>query len=243
MCSLSSDYIDSVNSEGTAGTLGAYVYDKTDLITRYALTAGHVAPSGQASDSISAPASKPYLEAIKSMEAAIAQMERKGNLERKRRYEEELNSLHNLDRSFATVVYSSTRTSPVAPFQKEDIALLKVHQGRAANNCLKHGPGYDDYRWNTTEASYPKTTTIPQLNSKVMKFGIRTGYTEGVIVQPTYVRWAPDETREYVPGTPQYSTVPASLCYTVMSGPTPFADEGDSGSLLVEVKNDDGGGN
>ena len=44
-CSISGANIDAVTSEGTTGTLGSYIYDKTDLTTRYAITAGHVAPS------------------------------------------------------------------------------------------------------------------------------------------------------------------------------------------------------
>ena len=223
-CSISSNHMDNVIPEGTAGTLGVYVYEKTDLITRYALTTGHVAPSGEAADSISAPASKPYLEALKSMQAGIAQREKKGNLEGKREYEEKLNALRDLDRSFGSVIYSTTRTSTVAPFPKEDVALLKVKPNRAANNSLEHGPGYADYIWNTTDASYPGSTIVPQLGVKVMKFGIRTGYTEGLIVQPTYVRWEPDETLSYDPDDPAYSTVPASLCYTIMSTSTPFAN-------------------
>jgi hypothetical protein len=240
-CSISSADIDAVTPEGTAGTLGPYVYDKTDLTTRYAITAGHVAPSTQTAESILAPASKPYREAIKSMEAGIVQKGKAGNLEGKRVHEEKLEGLRNLDRSLGTVVFSSTCTSTVAPHIKEDIALLKVKANRAANNNLEHGPGYNDYAWCTSNASYPKRTAVVTVGSKVAKFGVRTGYTEGLVVQPAYVRWERDKTRTYEPDNPAYHTVPASLCHTIMSTSTPFADQGDSGSLVVAARNDDSG--
>ena len=81
-CSISSADIDAVTPEGTVRILGPYVYDKTDLTTRYAITAGNIAPSTQTAESILTPASKPYREAINSMEAGIVHKEKAGNLER-----------------------------------------------------------------------------------------------------------------------------------------------------------------
>ena len=89
--------------------------------------------------------------------------------------------------------------------------------------------------------AYPKGTTVVTVGSKVAKFGVRTGYTEGLVIQPTYVRWERDKTRTYEPDNPAYYTVPASLCHTIMSTSTPFANRGDSGSLVIAVTNDDGG--
>ena len=118
---------------------------------------------------------------------------------------------------------------------------MKVKANRAANNNLEHGPGCNDYAWCTNDASYPKRTSVVTVGSKVAKFGVRTGYTEGLVVQSTYVRWEHEKMRMYEPDDPAYYTVPASLCHTIMSTSTPFADQGDSGSLVVAARNDDSG--
>ena len=61
-------------------------------------------------DFVLSPTSKPYLDAIISLEAGIAQKDGGSSLVGKQVYEEKLEALRNLDLLFGTVVYSTGPT-------------------------------------------------------------------------------------------------------------------------------------
>jgi hypothetical protein len=219
------------------GTLGFYVTDKNDLASRYIVTAGHVAREfpGYANSTLYAPANKPYEEAKHSLQVALSRSLASGDTSQRVLYQKQLDTLVNLNRKLGDIVYTTTQTSKSVPYYKEDVALVKVHPGRAADNSLKRIPLYSqNVQFKPGELYVATEIGSPDIGTSVMKVGIRTGYTEGLIVSNINTRWNAESTHTVDENNPQYDSLPISSAYAIAGDNGQlFADAGDSGSLIV----------
>jgi hypothetical protein len=82
-----------------------------------------------------------------------------------------------MDRTFAKIVYCTTKTSAIPPYYKHDFTLLKVNDSRAADNNITKIQairdaklGFEESAENLSDAMQPATT-----NTTVIKLGIATG--------------------------------------------------------------------
>ena len=73
----------------------------------------------------------------------------------------------------------------------------------------------------------------PEIGIPVAKVGIRTGYTEGVIVSNANVRWKAESTQTIDERDPEFNLFPVSSAYAIQGDMGQlFADSGDSGSSI-----------
>jgi Peptidase family S64 len=227
----------------TAGTLGFYVSDKNDLTVRYFVTAGHVARADTSYTNITlfAPASKPFTEAKRSLEIALTRSIKRDDQTQAKKYRDRLDQLLNLDRTIGHIVYATTQTSTAPHYYKEDVALVRARSERATDNSLRRISLYSQNVEFNNEFTIPSEIVPPAVGTPVVKVGIRTGYTEGVIVSTSYVRWKHDTTETVPNDDPEYDLLPTSAAHSVLgTDEQRFADSGDSGSLLVTFDKDDG---
>ena len=122
--------------EATAGSLGCYCTLGEDDEDRYAITAGHVAHPNprHLSNEVLAPASKPFVEAVKSATVDL-NLTIKANLDITVQ-RERVDKLKQLDRVFGETIVSSTRTEEQSPYRKIDYELVKVLNGRYGDNRM-----------------------------------------------------------------------------------------------------------
>ena len=180
-----------------AGTLGFYVTDKNDPASSYIVTAGQVACEDPAftDSTLYAPANKPFEEAKCALQNALSRFPASGDISRRALRQNQLDTLVNLDRKIGNVVYTTTQTCPNAPYYKEDVALVKARPERAADNSLRRIPLYtQNVPFKPEEVYFGAEIGPPAIGTPVVKVGIRTGYTEGVIVSNANVRWRPEST-------------------------------------------------
>ena len=220
-----------------AGTLGFYVTDNNDPASRYIVTAGHVARGDPAftNSTLYAPPNKPFEEAKRSLQIALSCSLAYGDTSQRILHQNRLDTLANLDRKIGDVVYTTTQTSKSVPYYKEDVALVKVRPERAANNSLKRIPLYSqNVQFKPGEVYIPAEIGPPDIGTPVVKVGIRTGYTEGVIVSSANVRWKAESTHTVGESDPEYDSLPTSSAYAIQGDNGQlFANSGDSGSLVV----------
>src|SRR5579859_7304270 len=130
----------------TAGSLGCYCTLGEDYEHRYAIAAGHVAhPNARhLSNELLAPASKPFVEAVKSATATI-DLNRtiKVNLDTTVQ-RERVDKLTQLNRIFGETILSSTLTEEQAPYRKTDYALVKVLNDRYGDNRMDKLQAYQE---------------------------------------------------------------------------------------------------
>jgi len=225
-----------------AGTLGVYLRDPSEPAARWFLTAGHIAMAdpAQTHTTLYAPATRPYEEAKRSVSEALTWAIEADNRKVEATLKKQLDNVVNLDRTFGTIEYVSTKTSDVSPFCKEDIALVRTRAERAADNSLRRLPSYtatQHFKDGCTDI--PSTTAPPNVRTMVSKVGIRTGYTEGIIAPPSTVSWHPSMTSAVPEEDPLFGSIHESMAHTIISSEGEyFADEGDSGSLVVTFTKD-----
>lgn len=207
------------------------------------MTAGHVAreyPS-YTNTALYAPASKPFAEAKCSLEIALARSMKEDNQTQTEKCRDRLDKLLNLDRTIGHIVYTTTQTSTVAPhYYKEDVALIRACPERAADNSLQRIPLYSqNVQFNNGVLTIPSGIAPPVVGTSVAKVGVRTGYSEGVIASPSFVRWSRDTTKTVPVDDPGYRLLPTSTAHSILGNEgRMFADSGDSGSLVVTFEKD-----
>jgi hypothetical protein len=213
------------------------VADKKDPAARYFVTAGHVAREDPVStnSTLYEPANKPFEKAKHSLHIALSRVVASGDISRKALRQNQLDTLINLDRKIGDVVYATTQTSKTMPYYKEDVALVKACPERVADNSLKRIPLYSQNVQFTADGTYiPTEIGQPVIGMPVAKVGIRTGYTEGLIVSNANVRWKPESTHTVGESDEEYDSIPTSSAYAIQGDQGQlFADSGDSGSLIV----------
>lgn len=106
------------------GTFGCYRVDKDKQV--YGLTAGHVISDNEGNDSVQVytPATKPYDEAIKSIDAAIEHARKYKHDPTV--YDEQREKLLHIDREFGTVKLCATKTEDEPPHFKIDFGVFKL---------------------------------------------------------------------------------------------------------------------
>jgi hypothetical protein len=216
----------------TVGSLGCYCTLGEDDEHRYAITAGYVARPNprHLSNEFLAPASKPFVEAVKSANLdTTVQRER-------------VDKLTQLNRVFGETILSSTRTEEQAPYRKIDYALVKVLNDRYGDNRMDKLQAYQE------EFDFRSSGVHPVLlehklayGDTVYKLGARTSLTKGYVIDDAKVRWNPESTD---PLAKDDTSVPVSDAYAVLGEALPdgsfnsFALPGDSGSMLVRLTQD-----
>jgi hypothetical protein len=182
-----------------------------------------------------APANKPFEEAKRNLQIALSHSLASGDTSQRNLHQNRLDTLVNLDRKIGDVIYTTTQTSKSGPYYKEDVALVKVRPERAADNSLKRIPLYSqDVQFKPGEVYIPAEIGLPDIGTPVVKVGIRTGYTEGIIVSNANVRWKAESTHTVGESDPEYDSLPTSSAYAIQGDNGQlFADSGDSGSLIV----------
>ena len=228
----------------TAGTLGIYLRDPADAGSKYALTAGHVARDNPAYNNVGiyAPASRPYYEARRSVGIALSRAVERDNQTLRHKAESALQKLSTLDRKFGDIVFTTMDTSQTPPYLKEDVCLIKVVDSRAADNCLRKVTAYAANHTFDEGADLPKETASPDAGLSVAKVGIRTGYTTGTIGTPAYVRWRNSITQTVPYEADDLRSFDDSLVHVIHGNEGQlFADQGDSGSLIVHLEAEEGG--
>ena len=223
----------------TAGSLGCYCTLGEDHEHRYAITAGHVAHPNprHLSNELLAPASKPYVEAVKS---ATIDLNRtiKANLDNTVQ-RERVDKLTHLNRTFGETILSSTRTEEQAPYRKTDYALVKVLNDRYGDNRMDKLQAYQEQFDFSPSGVHPVLLEHKlAYGDTVYKLGARTGLTKGCIIDDAKVRWNPESTD---PLAKDDTSVPVSDAYAVLGEAladgsfNTFAWPGDSGSMLVRL--------
>jgi hypothetical protein len=226
----------------SAGSLGCYCILSEDEEHRYAITAGHVAHPNPRhfSNEVLAPASKPFVEAVKSTTMDLNQTikaEFDATVQRER-----VEKLTQLNRLFGETILSSTRTEEQAPYRKIDYALVKVLNDRYGDNRMDKLQAYRE------EFDFRPSGVHPILLERklayadtVYKLGAQTGLTKGCVINDAKVRWNPESTD---PLPEDDTSVPVSDAYAVLGTPLAngsfetFAEPGDSGSMLVRLTRD-----
>ena len=227
-----------------AGTLGVYLRDPVDAGSKYALTAGHVARDNAAYNNVGiyAPASRPYREAKKSLDIALSRALKCDNEKLRNNTESSLQKLSNVERKFGDIVFTTMETSQTPPYLKEDVCLIKVTDSRGADNCLRKVPAYGTNHTFEEGADLPTEIASPDAGLSVAKVGIRTGYTTGTIGTPAYVRWRRSITQTVPREADDYTSFNDSLVHVIHGNEGQlFADQGDSGSLIVHLEAEEGG--
>jgi hypothetical protein len=226
----------------TVGSLGVYVRDEADSESTYALTAGHVAREVNPNHDnvlLYAPASLPYSEAKKSALVAVTRALKRDDVKRLKENEVKLEALTTLDRHFGSILFATMETSTSPPYLKYDVSLLRVRDSRAADNCLSKIPAYPFHF--EKGADIPNAVMAPDPGSAVCKVGLRTGFTSGIIGNPGIVRWDPVQSNMVSADESGYDSLPESMVHLIFSDEfESFADEGDSGSLVVHVDSEEG---
>ena len=239
---VSSSLSDDTDPPG-AGTLGFYVVDNNDPTSRYIVTAGHIVPEHPAltNSTLYAPAKKPFEEAKHSLQIALSGSLTCGDTSERALHQTRLDTLVNLDRKIGDVVYTTTQTSKSVPYYKEDVALVKVRPERAADNSLERIPLYSlNVQFKPGEVYIPAEIAPLNIGTPVVKVGIRTGYTEGVIVSNANLRWKAESTHTVCEKDPEYNSLPTSSAYAIQGDNGQlFSDSGDSGSLVVTLQKDE----
>jgi hypothetical protein len=225
----------SAGEDVTAGTLGGFCCDPSSG-KKFAITAGHAAgkPAGR---TVYAPASKPFAEAVKSIQVRIDECNKKG--QDPRIWTEKYDELQSLNRIYGKSVISSQRTTETG--QIIDCALLSIEPARVADNRIGKIPEFQDQFVEFAEVDGDKIVplTSPLLNGeKVWKLGIRTRLTSGTVIDSISLRWD----AENVTAVSDYSLSPLCKATAVLGEWDPeegvfqdFALPGDSGSFLLRL--------
>jgi hypothetical protein len=230
-------------SELSAGTLGCFCIDDNDPGNLFALTAGHVVRPvvGEDTVNVSAPASKPYAEAVTSCQIHYHDILESGKGDATF-WEGITDKVVELDRLYGTTIVASTKTDDDPPHRKLDYALVQVRAARIADNRLKKIPRFDE-EWRF-EKNGDLITTLShpvRFNERVCKFGIRSGLTYGTIMDDVTLRWDPAGTHQISALDPRWKSIPLSKGYAVLGKAMPdgsfedFASPGDSGSALLRI--------
>ena len=133
-------------------------------------------------------------------------------------------------------------TSQTPPYLKEDICLIKVVDSRGTNNCLRKVPAYAANHTFEEGVDLPREIVSPDAGLSVAKVGIRTGYTTGTIGMPAYVRWRSTITQTVPYEADEFESSDDSLVHVIHGNEAQFfADEGDSGGLIVHLDAEEGG--
>src|SRR5205085_3563820 len=122
----------------TAGTLGCYcVNASNDQVL--GLTAGHVLAESS-NRLVSAPAGKPYAEAVKSIDIRVADEQRRQTKDHKKWLDMQL-KLKSCDRRLGTVLLQDIES---VDGERIDLGVIAMDQSRCADNRLGKIPVYKD---------------------------------------------------------------------------------------------------
>ena len=168
-----------------AGTLGGYCRNP-DTGEIYGVTAAHVVGTSPNRE-VFAPASKPYNEAVKSIEIRVKENAKAGKNDTV--WSNKLSALKNLDRLFGTTLHSGQRSTDDG--RVIDCALIKISGLRYADNRVCKLPDF--------VSQFPEFTDeggkIVALTSRitpgeiVWKYGIRTKLTKGTTLEDLTIKW------------------------------------------------------
>ena len=208
----------------SAGTLGCYCANASnDQVL--GLTAGHVI--AESSDGIvSAPADKPYAEAVKSIDIRVADEQRRQTKDKKR-WVYMQQKLQNCNRRLGTILLHDIETVDGERF---DLGVITMDPSRCADNQLRKIPMYNVRYTFSDEGDHLSLPGKPyKVGESVVKAGIQTGLTSGTIVDKVTVNWDLGTSREV-----------KCSCHAVLGTNEEgrgamFADAGDSGSALVRL--------
>jgi hypothetical protein len=230
----------SAGEDNTAGTVGGFCRDCVSGDT-FGLTAAHVV--GKENRDVFAPATKPFNEAIKSLEIR-AKDEAKGGKDNKS-WSQKLQDLENLDRFYGTSLFSSQKTTDDGRII--DCALVKVEESRTADNRVGKLPlfrhEFVEFR-DDGDKIVPLTFPL-QPGDRVWKCRIRTGLTKGTVMDKVMIQW--DSENATANAEDEDGNPVGILCsssgvlgeWDAAEGVyTDFALGGDSGSLLLRIVRD-----
>jgi hypothetical protein len=165
-------------------------------------------------------------------------------------WSQKLRELQNLNRFYGTSVFSSQKCTDDGRIV--DCALVKIEGSRTTDNRVGKLPQFqNEFVEFTDDGDKIVPLTFPLAPSdRVWKCGIRTGLTKGTVIDKVMVQWGSGNATTANPDD-EYGQDGGFLCST--SGVlgewdategvyTDFALPGDSGSLLLRVVRDPGGG-
>jgi hypothetical protein len=183
------------------------------------------------------PTSKPFAEAKRGLEIALTQSIKESNQAQSQKCRDRLDQVVNLDHAIGHIVYATTQASittkktllsSVPVLNELPITLFNVFL-----YILK------TFQFNNEVLTIPSKIVPPGIGTPVAKVGIRTGYTEGVIVSTSYVRWRHDTTKSVPNDDLGYNLLPTSAAHAILGNDGQmFSDSGDSGSLMVTFDKD-----
>ena len=232
----------SAGEDKIAGTLGGFCRDPLSG-NIFGITAGHVV--GQQTDrTVYAPASKPFAEAVKSIQVRIHDCQKTSK--DVRIWTDKDDELQSLNRVYGKSVVSSQRTT--ATGQIIDCALLSIEPARVADNRIGKIPELQsqivEFAENDGDKIVPLTS--PLVNGEtVWKLGTRTLLTSGTVIDSIHLRWDAENATAI---TDDGSLSPLCKAAAVLGEWNPaeglfqdFALPGDSGSFLLRLVRDPDG--
>jgi hypothetical protein len=189
------------------------------------LTAGHVLAES-ADGIVSAPAGKPYAEAVKSIDIRVVDEQRRQTKDQKKWLDMQL-KLKSCNRRLGTILLEDIESVDGERF---DLGVIAMDPSRCADNRLGKIPAYRvrySFSDEGDKLSWPENPY--KVGESVVKAGIRTGLTVGTIIDKVSISWDL--------GT---STEVKCACHAVLGRnedgmAAMFADSGDSGSALVRL--------
>ena len=220
-----------------AGTLGGYCRNP-DTGEIYGITAAHVVGTSPNRE-VFAPASKPYNEAVKSIEIRVKETAKAGKDDTA--WSNKLSALKNLDRLFGKTLHSAQSCTDDG--RVIDCALIKISGSRDADNRVSKIPDFvSQFPEFTDEGDKIVALTSPVMTGEIVwKYGIRSKLTKGTTLEHLTIKLDASNCTRAVD---ESNAVPCTAMGILGEwDPTEgafreFAKPGDSGSFILRIVKD-----